>query len=398
MSAEPRSSVLFVDDEANLLSALRRALSGQRHDWDMHFVDGGEAALEMMATTAVDVVVSDMRMPGMDGAQLLAAVRERHPGTARIVLSGHADMGAVVAAVGPAQQYLAKPCEPQTLISTIQLVLSLRHLVTDDRLQALLGAVESLPKPPAIYHELVAAVSDPNASMAGVVDIVERDVATSTEVLKLVNSAFFSLPVEVESVGRAVNLLGLETIQAVALAGAVFRPSEHALPAALDVDELRRHGMRTGNLAKRIGRDEGWPIESLNHALLAGMLHEVGLLVLAAQNPEGLLVLGRGRTADAEVAELTAFGCTVAQASAYLLGLWGFPDQVVQAIATRRSGLGDVPPTALARALDVAAHVAAGESLDALLEDADSYLDEQRLAEWQVLCDEAMELWSQQQD
>ena len=207
-----------------------------------------------------------------------------------------------------------------------------------------------------------------------------------------------------DSVGRAVSLLGLETIQAVALAGAVFRPSEHALPAALDVDELRRQGCAPATW-RRDGRAEGWPIESLNHTFLAGMLHEVGLLVLAARTTESgagecsaeagpLTASVRGRR-EAELDRVRLHGRPGQGLPARAVGL---PEQVVQAIATRRSGLGDVPPTALARALDVAAHVAAGESLDALLEDADSYLDEQRLAEWQVLCDEAMELWSQQQD
>lgn len=390
-----RAGVLFVDDEANLLSALRRALSGHRNVWQLHFADGGEQALALMAEHSVDVVVSDMRMPGMDGAQLLAAVRDRHPGTARIVLSGHADMEAVVAAVGPTQQFLAKPCDPQTLVSAIESVLAMRRMVDDERLQAQLGDVETLPKPPAVYHELTSVLADPDCSMADVVAVVEGDVASSTEVLKLVNSAFFSLPVQVDSVARAVNLLGLETIQAVALAGAAFRPGELSLPAALDLDELRRHGIRTGYLAKRIGRYEGWPVDSLNHALLAGMLHEVGLLVLAAHQPNGLQLLAGGRSADAEVAELTAFGCTVAQASAYLLGLWGFAEPVVQAIATRRATDGDLPPTALARALDVAAHRAAGESLDGLAEAPQEYLDEQRLADWQQVCDEQIEAWSE---
>jgi HD-like signal output (HDOD) protein len=387
-------SVLFVDDEPHLLSALRRALSGQCQVWSLRFAGSGAEALELLAEQPVDVVVSDMRMPGMDGGQLLADVRMRHPRTARIVLSGHADLEAVVAAVGPTQQFLAKPCDPRVLVQAIETVLATRRMLDDQRLQALLGGIESLPKPPAIYQEMIAVVSQPDSAMADVVAVVERDMATSVEVLKLVNSAFFSLPVQVDSVARAVNLLGLETIQAVALSGAVFRSGDPALPPSLDVDAMREHGVRTGTLAKRIARYEGWPVDSLNHALLAGMLHEVGLLVLAAHQPEGLAVLDGGPSADSAVAELAAFGCTVSQASAYLLGMWGFAEPVVQAIATRRSGSEGVEPTPLAQALDVAAHRSAGEPFTPVTDDSDGYLYGDRLAEWQDVCDEQIALWA----
>jgi YesN/AraC family two-component response regulator len=83
-----KKRILFVDDEPLVLAGLKRMLHGMRKQWEMVFVESGEAALKFMADNAVDVVVSDMRMPGMNGAQLLNEVMKRYPRTVRLILSG----------------------------------------------------------------------------------------------------------------------------------------------------------------------------------------------------------------------------------------------------------------------------------------------------------------------
>jgi YesN/AraC family two-component response regulator len=93
-------TLLFVDDEPKVLQGLQRQLRHMRHDWDMHFIDGGQKALDFMAAQPVDIIVSDMMMPGMDGSQLLTEVVKRHPRTVRIILSGHAERESVLRLVG----------------------------------------------------------------------------------------------------------------------------------------------------------------------------------------------------------------------------------------------------------------------------------------------------------
>jgi YesN/AraC family two-component response regulator len=80
--------ILFVDDEPNLIDGLRRMLRSFRQRWNIAFATSGSEALELMSQRPFDVIVSDMRMPGMDGRQLLEEVEKRHPQTVRVVLSG----------------------------------------------------------------------------------------------------------------------------------------------------------------------------------------------------------------------------------------------------------------------------------------------------------------------
>ena len=106
--------LLFVDDETRVLQGLQRQLRNMRDEWDMNFLDGGRKALEFMATRRVDVLVSDMMMPEMDGAELLTEVSKRHPNTVRIILSGHAEREAVLRLVGPPTNIYPSLAMPKT--------------------------------------------------------------------------------------------------------------------------------------------------------------------------------------------------------------------------------------------------------------------------------------------
>ncbi len=127
MTDLPRRRVLFVDDERLILDGLRRTLGSQRQVWDVDFVDSGVAALERMAgAEPYDAVVTDFRMPGMDGGQLLRAVRDLHPDTARLVLTGHTDRDDLIGVLSVANCFLDKPCDRGLLIDAIEHALAVR--------------------------------------------------------------------------------------------------------------------------------------------------------------------------------------------------------------------------------------------------------------------------------
>jgi HD-like signal output (HDOD) protein/ActR/RegA family two-component response regulator len=381
--AGTKRRILFVDDEPNVLAGLRRSLRRQREAWEMSFVTGAAEALADMALLPYDVVISDMRMPGMDGAQLLAEVRRRHPQTSRIILSGHADRASIVSSVGPTQQYLAKPCDLDALITTVDRVLAIRDLVTDPQLQAILGGVDSLPKPPRVYEDMIALSADPDSTLTDVVAVVEADVATSTELLRLVNTAFFGMPSRVPSVERAVALLGMDTIQALALAGAVFR-SDSPIAHGLDVKAVSDRCLAVATLARRLAQLENWDRAVVADLFLAGLMHQVGLLVLASSHPEPwqeFLATPHHDLEAEDAHEQRLFGCSVSQASAYLLGLWGFSETVIHAIAGQPASLDDLSATPDAQLLAVARRLERyGETGIKPVEGG--FVDAERLAKW----------------
>ncbi|MDR3435238.1 response regulator [Telmatospirillum sp.] len=330
-----RFRILFVDDETNVLQGLQRMLRYMRLEWEMRFVDSGEAALEVMKTQAFDAIVSDMRMPGMDGAVLLAEVSRRYPETVRVVLSGFSDAESVMRTVGLAHQFLAKPCSAQLLVDVIRRAFELKRVLSSGRLRALLSGLANLPTPPDTYYALVEYMGRTDASSNGVAEIIARDVAMTAELLKLTNSSYFSLSSRLTQPLQAVRILGFETIGALVLRIGIFR-SFKGLPATGRlVEDINRDSFLVARIARRIAKVEGFDARGQEEAYCAGMLSSIGLLVLLDQRSEDVARVKQSVAAGTSAleAEQQVFGATHFQVGAYLLGLWGFNKLVVEAVA-----------------------------------------------------------------
>ena len=142
--------ILFVDDEPSLLQGLRRSLRSMRHEWDMVFAEGGGKGLIALSENSYDVVVSDMRMPCMNGVQFLSRVREKYPQTIRFALSGYSEEELTLEATRVCHQYLAKPCDPDTLKKKISQTLSFHQSLKNEKVQELLMCTQSIPSLPKL--------------------------------------------------------------------------------------------------------------------------------------------------------------------------------------------------------------------------------------------------------
>jgi HD-like signal output (HDOD) protein/CheY-like chemotaxis protein len=325
--------ILFVDDESSILDGIRRSLYADRGRWDMRFVVGGEAALHACETDSFDVVVSDMRMPGMDGATLLGHIRDRFPNTARMILSGFSDAALATRAVSVAHRFLAKPCVASELHAAIERVCAMQDLLSSPELRKIVGAVGELPSLSTTYTDLTRAVRDPNKSIGQVAEIIERDIAMSAKVLQLANSAFFGLARRVTSLHSAVSCLGMETIRNLALTSEVFRVflPDSRIPQSI-CDSIQRHAMRTAAIAAALPVERG----TRDITAVAALLHDIGSLFLASAMPEefsAILSLASMRGCKSFEAEEELLGTSHAEIGAYLLGLWGIPGVAVEAIA-----------------------------------------------------------------
>jgi putative nucleotidyltransferase with HDIG domain len=320
--------ILFVDDEVSVLEALRRTMRPMRNEWSMEFVLSGEAALDSLAKIPADVIVTDMRMPGMDGWQLLAEVKTRYPQTVRLVLSGHAEAGAIMRLVGTAHQYIAKPGETETLKAAIAQTQLLKQLLTSDRLARLVGEVGTLPSCPKAFQDISNCLRQPNASVAEASRIIGCDVAMTANILKLVNSAFFGARQSIIRVDRAVAYLGLDTVAALALGHSLFQSSGSSAPGGMNLEGLWQHSLQTAMAARAIALVEKWPSALVEAAFLAGMLHDVGRVVYATRRAPKT-----GESASSNEDTVEQIAQHHAEVGAYLLGLWGFPSHIVAAVA-----------------------------------------------------------------
>lgn len=328
--------ILFVDDEPKVLEGLQRMLRSMRHKWEIEFAPGGAAALEALAQKPFDVVVSDMRMPGMNGAQLLTEVRKQHPQVMRIILSGYSDQEMIMKSVGPAHQYLSKPCDATHLKVTVERACALRDLLTNDSLQRLVSQIQLLPSLPSLYVELIGELQSSNASTKKVAEIIAQDLGMSTKILQLVNSAFFGLRQTVSSPAEAASLLGVDTIMSLVLSHQIFSQFSQAEVPGFSSTALWSHSLAVGVFSKRIAKAEDQEHKMTEDAFAAGLLHDSGKLVLAANLPSlysEMLAQADAQNLTLVEAERKCFGAAHPEVGAYLLGLWGLPDTIVEAVA-----------------------------------------------------------------
>jgi HD-like signal output (HDOD) protein/CheY-like chemotaxis protein len=331
-----KKRILFVDDEPLVLQGLQRMLHGMRQEWEMAFSESGSKALELMAQTPFDVVISDMRMPGMNGAELLAEVLKHYPKTVRLILSGHADRELVLKCIGSTHQCLSKPCRPEELKSAIARAGNLEQSLRDESLRHLISRMDRLPSMPALYVQIVEKLKDPDIDVEEIGDIVALDLAMTAKMLKLVNSAFFGLGRQISSPAEAVSYLGMETIKALVLSIHAFSQFSSTDLGAFSLEELWGHSQTTAGLAREIARMEEGDRNLLDEAFGAGLLHDIGKLVLASNFPkeyDQVLRSGQAGSLALLTAEEHTFGANHAEIGGFLLGLWGLPVPVVEAIA-----------------------------------------------------------------
>jgi len=328
--------ILFVDDEVKVLEGLQRMLRSMRRDWEMAFAEGGQAALDRLAQEPFDVVVTDMRMPGKDGAQLLTEVMERHPQIVRIILSGHSDQEMIMRSVGPAHQYLSKPCDSETLKKTVTRACALRDLLASEKLRLLVSQMRALPSVPSLYMELTKELQSPEASINRVGEIIAQDLGMTAKILQMVNSAFFGLSRRVTCPTEAAGFIGLDRVRSLVLSVQVFSQFDSAELPDNFLTALWSHCMLVAKFSELIAKAERQERQAVDEAFTAGLLHESGKLVLASNLPRQyreVLTLARSEGLTIADAEQQVFGASHPEVGAYLLGLWGLPHSLVEAVA-----------------------------------------------------------------
>jgi HD-like signal output (HDOD) protein len=325
-------TIVLVDDDPNMGERLCRLLKPLESEWKMVSVGSGQEALATLAAQRCDVIMTDMRMPGKDGVQLLDEVRTGYPRMVRVLLTEPSDQDA---GLRSAHQCLPKSSSLKIFQSTVTRACAIQELLSNEVLLKLVSGMHTLPSLPTLYREVMQELQSPDASIEKIGKIISKDPGMLTKMLQVVNSPFYGLPRRISSATQAVALLGLEAIKSLVLSMKVFSQFESSTQTFFSLDILWNHGMITGRYARMIAKTQGTEIRDMEDAFTAGLLHDVGLLVLATNVPdqytETLALMNQG-TAEWE-AERQVLGATHAEVGGYLLGTWGLSDPIVEAVA-----------------------------------------------------------------
>lgn len=360
--------VLIVDDDADELVRMKRLLRAFRRDWNMQFCQGAEEALDALSRQAYDAVVCQLEMEGVNGAELLGCVRDLYPDAVRLLVGAPERSSSMVRSLGVAHRYLAEPVDIGLLGDSIARAAHLGRRLRKPGLKALVGQIDKLPSLPDVYLALVDELRSEDAQVARVAELLSRDVGMTAKVLQLVNSSFFGLPVHVADVRHAASLLGLNALKPLVLTAGVFRQLEDARVPAELAREVLEHGLQAGGIARQIAAAEGLGREATDHAMLAGVLHDVGKLVLAdhfGRSYAKVCLAAEASKLPLLIAEQDQFDATHADIGGFLLSLWGLPQEIVEAVAFHHDpwslGATSCTPLTAVHAANAVAHGAEDE-------------------------------------
>jgi HD-like signal output (HDOD) protein len=336
VSAQARVRILFVDDEPAMLRVLKMGMRSMAAAWVVDFAASGEEAIAILKQKRFDVVVTDMRMPGINGAQLLNHVLRHQPQCIRIVLSGYSDLSQVVNCVGLTHQFMEKPCSLEELKDCLKRLTQAKNRLANEQLCLLAGSLKNLPSLPELYLEIAEVLQSASASTERIAEIASRDPALTAKLLQLSNSAFFGFSRKVYSVAEAVQLLGVSVIQSLAIAVPIFASFDRSKCPGFPIEQIWEHSVQTGAMGRRISNQRLDDAYLSEQVFCAGILHDIGKIMLANGMPgEYATVLkeaGATQTPLWEV-EQRHFQATHAEVGAYLLALWGLPIPLVEAVA-----------------------------------------------------------------
>lgn len=370
--------ILFVEDNAMLRDMYKAMLSVESERWDVATAAGGAEALTLMEQRPFDVVVSDMRMEGMSGIELLNTVLGLYPQMSRIIISGVADQADAADALGSTHQFLVKPVDINTLRAVLVRIDGLDAFLRDEKLKALAGRLRTLPSFPMLYLEIMKAIEAPDTSLQTIDDLIVKDPALTTKILQIANSAAMGLQEKVSDPLAAVQQLGLNTVRSLALSAHVFASFTPAQKLNFPVDALWRHLMMCGDAARAIMRAEDADHSYVEAAYTAGILHDIGKLMLADSLPnefQNALTQAAKRHEPFHVIEQEVFGATHAGLAAYLLGLWGLPAMIVEAVAFHHT-----PETSTLQTFSPLTAVHVANALGYELDGGDAILNREYLA------------------
>ena len=330
--------ILLVDDEVQVLRGVSRMLESEMDDWEVETANSGPEALNMLDSEKFNVVVSDMRMPGMDGAQLLSEIADQFPEILRIVLSGQADRDTVMRAIQPMHQYLAKPCDPQLLIDVISRAEVFQATIMSVDVLHAIGNANCLPSVPDIVSDLNQELESNTCKTSSIAAIVSRDPVVSARVLQLANSAIFGMRHPVVELDQAIGVIGSEMVRSLVLTQALMSEGKHS--SVLSTEALFDHCFRTAVVTRELAEIASLDFRRLNTIFTSGLLHDIGKVLLVNAFPERYAkVLEKAKETNRPVSELEVveFGASHEGVGAYLLEMWGIPSEIIEIVGAHHN-------------------------------------------------------------
>lgn len=321
-------SILFVDDEVQILKALKRLF--HNGNYEVMFAENANEALQILESREFDLIITDVRMPEMDGFELLKIVKEKYPLTLRVTLSGYTDSKNILKALEDnlAKLYIFKPWDNQELLSTIDRLFEVQALLNDSDLLALINNITDLPTVPNLYREICQLIEE-DSSIELIARKIEMDQSIASKILRVANSAFYGA--KTGNIVQAIMYIGLTNVKNIVLSNSVFnefgnhKNSHFSLWEHVNITNKLMNAIYSRLLGKKVP----------NVFASAGLLHDVGRVIVLNyyMNVHEQMLTEAAAHPEKSIIELEneLIGTNHQYIGGYLLNWWEIPHPIVEA-------------------------------------------------------------------
>ncbi len=336
--------ILFVDNDENVLAGLKRLLNPLRKKWQLFFATTGEEALKILGEENIDVVITDLLFPNYDGVHFLDLISKKFPDTIRIILSGYSDEKTIFKIVKTAHQFINKPVSREELVNRVEKSIKLKDLIANEKLSGLIANIDSLPTLPENYLLLEKELRSNDISIYKISKIIEKDLTMTAEILRLVNSAFFSLSYEISDIQQAISILGMNKIKSLVLYYEIFKKSGKIKSKLIDLSKLWKHSIEVAKLSQALFKELFPNKQEKDSAYVAGLLHDIGYLTISnVEDYDSLIEPKLEAGLNLWQAEYEVFGVSHAEVGAFVLSVWNLPEIIIKAVANHHKVLEGSP-------------------------------------------------------
>ena len=325
----------LVDRHSNVLDKIKHSLVAHRPEWSIRCFQEGEHLLTDLENQKYDLVVSDIRLPGLCGGEFLRSIARKAPETVMVVSYDRERQEDVITHVDAWNQFITKPCEPDVLIGVVEESLSLKEKPEGKSPVEVIKNLKRLPTIPAIYLELNRMLDNLDTHPEEIGVLVARDIALTSSLLRIVNSAQIGLRRNVSTPQEAVSFLGVDIVKTLALGAKLFTMCDDQILRLPYLDNLWDHSMHVSGFARQIMKSKGGTRKMVDESMVAGLLHDAGKLVMATNDPQKSMEVVRickERDISLMKAEDAVFGFNHGDVGGVLFRLWGLPQKVVEAV------------------------------------------------------------------
>jgi len=329
-----RQTIMFVDDEKNILHIIRRELFDA--PFNILLAGSAQEGLELLKSTPIDMVVSDICMVGMDGLRFLVEVKRKYPDIIRTVLSGHLEENLVLSAItkGISSAFFSKPWDPDQFRQDCSQMLASKKILNDSKLLAIINSIGTMPSLPQVYFDFLSAI-DEGVNPRQLAEILGQDATMAVNILHMANTAYFSA-YKISSLERALIQLGTNIIKNTVLTLLLARQFPWTREQEHEIQKLLTHSSLVSRLTSVF--HQKLYLKNLD-ALVnsAALTHDIGKIFLLYYFPDSyfktkkLMQDEAGLSfRDAEI-RINQHHITHCEIGAYFMSIWNLASPNIEA-------------------------------------------------------------------